>query len=129
MAEPKWLAEDLILAIHDEQLAMFGGGTGIRDRGLLESALARPVDRFHYEPEASLFNLAAALGSGIIGNHPFVDGNKRTGLMAIRAFLRLNGWNFEPEQADEVAMILGLAAGEVDEPELARWIEANAEKA
>ncbi len=129
MAEPKWLAEDLILAIHDEQLAMFGGGTGIRDRGLLESALARPVNRFHYEPEASLFNLAAALGSGIIGNHPFIDGNKRTGLMAIRAFLRLNGWNFEPQQADEVAMILGLAAGEVDEPELARWIEANTKKA
>ncbi len=129
MAEPKWLAEDLILAIHDEQLAMFGGGTGIRDRGLLESALARPVNRFHYEPEASLFNLAAALGAGIIGNHPFVDGNKRTGLMAIRAFLRLNGWNFEPVQADEVAMILGLAAGEVDEPELAGWIEANTQKA
>lgn len=129
MAEPKWLAEDLILAIHDEQLAMFGGGTGIRDRGLLESALARPVNRFHYEPEASLFNLAAALGSGIIGNHPFIDGNKRTGLMAIRAFLRLNGWNFEPEQADEVAMILGLAAGDVDEPELAGWIEANTKKA
>ncbi len=129
MAEPKWLPRDLILAIHDEQLAMFGGGTGIRDMGLLESALARPVNKFHYEPGTSLFDLAAPLGAGIIGNHPFVDGNKRTGLMAIRAFLRLNGWNFEPEQTDEVAMILGLAAGEVDEPELARWIEANTEKA
>lgn len=127
--EPKWLTLDMVLTIHDEQLARFGGGEGVRDLGLLESALARPANRFHYETETNIFELAAALGAGIVGNHPFVDGNKRTGLLSIQAFLFLNGWRLRPAQADEVRMILALAAGEVAEPGLGRWIAANAERA
>ena len=127
--EPKWLTLDMVLAIHDEQLAQFGGGEGMRDLGLLESALARPANRYQYEAEANIFELAAALGAGIVGNHPFVDGNKRTGVLSIQAFLVLNGWRFIPAQDDEVRTILALASGEVDESDLARWIEANAEPA
>lgn len=127
--EPKWLTLDMVLAIHDEQLAQFGGGEGMRDLGLLESALARPANRFHYEADANIFELAAALGAGIVGNHPFVDGNKRTGVLSIQAFLVLNGWRFSPSQDDEVRTILALATGEISEPDLAGWIEANAEPA
>ena len=127
--EPKWLTLDMVLAIHDEQLAQFGGGEGMRDLGLLESALARPANRFHYEADAYIFELAAALGAGIVGNHPFVDGNKRTGVLSIQAFLVLNGWRFSPSQDDEVRTILALATGEISEPDLAGWIEANAEPA
>ena len=128
-AEPKWLTLDMVKAIHDEQLAQFGGAQGLRDPGLLESALSRPLNRYHYDADASIFELAASLGAGIIANHPFVDGNKRTGLLSIQAFLILNGWRFKPEQADEVHTILGLAAGEVGEEDLARWIAASAEPA
>ena len=124
-AEPRWLSKDLVLAIHDEQLVVFGGGTGLRDDGLLESALARPMNLLAYEPETKLARLAASLAWGLIRNHPFVDGNKRTGDLAIRAFLRLTGQNFEPDQAEEVAVIISVAAGEMEEDELAAWIEAN----
>jgi death-on-curing protein len=126
--EPKWLTLDMVLAIHDEQLAQFDGGEGMRDLGLLESALARPANRYHYEAEAKIIELAAALGAEIVGNHPFVDGNKRTGVLSIQAFLVLNGWLFSPSQAEEVRTILALDAGEISEPDLARWIEANAER-
>jgi len=125
--EPKWLTIDMILAFHDEQLAMFGGATGLRDPGLLESALARPVNQYHYRPDVTLAELAAAYAGGIIRNHPFVDGNKRTGLLAVQAFLFLNDVRFAPRPADEVRMILGFAAGEIDEAELGRWVAANAE--
>lgn len=126
--EPKCLTLDMVLAIHDEQLAQFDGGEGMRDLGLLESALARPANRYHYEAEAKIIELAAALGAEIVGNHPFVDGNKRTGVLSIQAFLVLNGWLFSPSQAEEVRTILALDAGEISEPDLARWIEANAER-
>ena len=124
-AEPKWLAVDMVLAFHDEQLALFGGGEGIRDPGLLESGLARAPNRHHYDPDATLFELAAAYGIGIIKNHPFVDGNKRTGLISMHVFLALNGWNFDAGQIDEVQTILRLAAGDMEEDEPARWIEEN----
>ena len=127
--EPKWLTLDMVLAIHDEQLEIFGGAPGIRDRGLLESALARPMNRWSYDPGASVFELAAAYAFGIVRNHPFVDGNKRAGLLALQAFLFLNDWRFDPDQADEVKTILALAAGDVEEADLARWIEANVEGA
>lgn len=125
-AEPKWLTLEMVFAIHDEQLARFGGAEGLRDRGLLEGALARPVNRFHYDTGASPHDLAAALGAGIIGNHPFVDGNKRTGLLSMNAFLALNAQRLAPDQVDEVKTILALAAGDIDEAALARWIERNA---
>ncbi len=128
-AGPKWLTVHMVLAIHDEQLAVFGGGQGLRDMGLLESALAKARDRYAYERDAGIFRLAAATCAGIVRNHPFVDGNKRTGLLCLQAFLALNGYRFRPAQEDEVEIILGLAAGEVDETGLARWIAANAEPA
>ncbi len=126
---PKWLTVEMVLAIHDEQLAMFGGGEGLRDAGLLDSGLARAPNRHHYNPDATLFELAAAYGIGIIKNHPFVDGNKRTGLISMHAFLALNGWNFDADQVEEVQTILANAAGDMEEDELGRWIEANSRKA
>jgi death-on-curing protein len=104
-AEPKWLTLQMVLTIQGEQMAKFGGAEGIRDTGLLESAMA------HHHPNASKFELAAAYGVAIVGNHPFVDGNKRTGLLLIHAFLYLNGWRFKPSQEDEVRTILSLASG------------------
>ena len=127
--EPKWLTVDMVLAFHDEQLAVFGGGEGLRDMGLLDSGLARAPNRRHDDPGATLFELAAAYGIGIIKNHPFIDGNKRTGLISMHVFLALNGWNFDADQAEEVQIILSLAAGDMEEDELARWIEANSRKA
>ncbi len=128
-AEPKWLTTRMVLAIHDEQLAVFGGAQGLRDPGLLDSALAKARDRYEYERDAGIFRLAAAYCAGIVRNHPFVDGNKRTGLLCLQAFLALNGYRFRPAQEDEVQIILALAAGEVEETGLARWIAANAEPA
>jgi len=127
--EPKWLTLPMVLAIHDESLAAFGGAAGVRDQALLESALARPVNRYHYEPDASFAHLAVAYAYGIVRNHPFVDGNKRTGLLSVQAFLFLNGARFDPEQVEEVRVFLALAAGELSEEELARWIAANATQA
>ena len=123
--EPKWLTVEMVLAFHDEQLALFGGGEGIRDPGLLESGLARAVNRYHYAPASTVFELAAAYGIGIIQNHPFVDGNKRTGLISMHVFLALNGWNFDAGQIDEVQTILRLAASDMEEDELARWVVEN----
>lgn len=125
MSEPRWLTRELVEALHDEQLAQFGGGEGVRDEGLLESALARPLNRFHYEPDSSVFDLAAAYCAGIVCNHPFVDGNKRTGLLAAVVFLHRNGYRLNPDQRDEVAVILALASGELEDAELATWLEAN----
>lgn len=125
-SEPKWLTTEMVLAIHDEQLVLFGGGQGIRDPGLLDSALAKARNRYEYERENNICRLAAAYCAGIVKNHPFIDGNKRTGLLSAQAFLILNDYRFYPAQEDEVRMILALASGEVEEPELARWIEANA---
>ncbi|MGD9537864.1 MAG: type II toxin-antitoxin system death-on-curing family toxin [Alphaproteobacteria bacterium] len=125
MKEPKWLGLRMALAIHAEASAMFGGLAGVRDQGLLESALDRPRNLLAYEPEAGLFSMAAALCHGIVKNHPFLDGNKRTGVLCTRAFLFLNGWDFEPEEPDEVETIVALAAGRLDQPMLAEWLEAN----
>ncbi len=107
-------------------VAKFGGSPGLRDEGLLESALDRPRNLFAYGDAPSVFELAAAYCSGIVKNHPFIDGNKRAGDLAIRAFLRLNGYIYEPEEAEEVVMIVALAAGDIDEAALAVWIGENA---
>lgn len=119
--EPKWLTEQMVRAIHGQTLAMFGGSPGIRDAGLLESALERPRNVYAYGEDPSLFRLAATYCSGIVQNHPFIDGNKRAGLLAGRAFLLLNGYFFEPDESDEVRIIVGLATGEVDLDSLAKW--------
>jgi death-on-curing protein len=124
VTEPEWLTVDLVLAIHDEQLREFGGPSGIRDMGALESALGRPRNRWAYEG-GDLTRLAAAYGFGIARNHPFVDGNKRAALLAIIAFLGLNDVEFTASEAEAVIMIRDLAAGEIDEDVLARWIADN----
>lgn len=128
MNEPDWLAVELIVAIHDEQLAIHGGLAGIRDTALLESALDRPRNKSACE-SAELPELAAAYGYGIAKNHPFVDGNKRTSLLAIYTFLGINSVDFIVPEADVAAMIFALAAGEVSEESLMRWIKDNWPKA
>jgi death-on-curing protein len=124
MSEPRWLDVDIVLDFHAEQLALFGGADGIRDRGLLESALARPINKFAYG-ETDLAVLAAAYGFGIARNHPFVDGNKRSALAAMIVFLGLNHIDLDAPQETATAIILGLAVGEITEEVLARWISAH----
>ncbi len=125
MSEPKWLRKDMVLALHAMSVAEFGGSAGIRDDGLLESALDRPRNLFVYGDSPSIFELAAAYCAGIVKNHPFLDGNKRAGDLAIRAFLLRNGHLYEPNEADEVVMIMAPAAGKIDEEALAGWIAEN----
>jgi death-on-curing protein len=119
--EPEWLAIDIVLDFHAEQLALFGGTDGLRDRGLLESALARPINKFGYG-ERSIPRLAAAYCFGIARNHPFIDGNKRTALASMIVFLGLNGFDINASQEAMTTTILGLAAGEISEDLLAHWI-------
>jgi death-on-curing protein len=125
--EPIWLRLEAILAAHDQQLAEHGGGAGIRDRGLLESALARPLN-LHAYGEPSLAKLAAAYAFGIAKNHPFVDGNKRTALVAAELFLGVNGYDLIADDVEVVKVFLALAAGEINEEELAAWIDRNSRK-
>ncbi len=127
-SEPEWLTLEIIVDIHSEQLAIFGGPPGIRDQGMLESALGRPINKFAYG-ETDLAALAAAYAYGIARNHPFVDGNKRAAFLALITFLGLNGVAFAPRQPAATAIILALAAGEVSEESLARWIRDNWPKA
>jgi death on curing protein len=124
VTEPFWLTRQMIVAIHDEQLAIHGGASGLRDEGMLESALDRPKNKWAYE-NAELADLAAAYAFGIARNHPFVDGNKRTSLLALYTFLGVNGFDFNVPEAEAAAIILSLAAGEVSEESLARWIRDN----
>ncbi len=120
--EPAWLSVDLVATLHNELIARFGGTAGLRDGGLLESALERPRNAYRYS-EPGIYALAASYAYGILRNHPFVDGNKRVALMCIRAFLFQNRYEFEPPEPDEVAMIMAVAAGEASESTLADWIE------
>ena len=114
MKPPKWLRTDVVLAMHDRLLAEHGGSAGIRDAGLLESALARPQNLLAYG-KPSLFDLAAAYACGMIKNHPFVDGNKRTGFMAAFVFLGINKIHLAAAESDVVVQTLAVAAGELDE--------------
>jgi death on curing protein len=124
MSEPFWLTRRIIVAIHDEQLTVHGGASGLRDEGMLESALDRPRNRWAYE-QADLPELAAAYAFGIARNRPFVDGNKRTSLLALYTFLGVNGIDFVVSEADAAAIILALATGDVSEEGLTRWIRDN----
>ena len=124
MIEPEWLELGIVLDFHAEQLALFGGPEGIRDLGLLESALARPQNKFTYG-ESDLGALAAAYGFGIAKNHPFIDGNKRTALASMIVFLNLNGLVLSAPQEAVTAIILALAAGEIGEDVLARWLASH----
>jgi death-on-curing protein len=120
----RWLARDVIFAIHDEQLAEHGGSKGIRDMGLLESALARPPNRAAY-PEVTVFDLAAAYAFGIVRNHPFVDGNKRVAFLAAALFLSEHGLEITASDQAVVAAMLSLAAGSADEGGFAAWLRDN----
>ena len=124
MSEPVWIDLEVVLAFHDEQLAEHGGQPGVRDRGLLESALARPRNRFSYG-ETSIVRLAASHALGISRNHPFLDGNKRTSLVVAELFLELNSYELTATDAQCVTTFLALAAGELGEDQLAEWISAN----
>ena len=125
--DPIWLTEDQVKMLHAEAIRLFGGSPGIRDVGLLRSALARPQHLRAYDEEATLFHLTAAYGFGIAKNHAFIDGNKRVALLAIRAFLFCNGYRFEPEEVQTVTMMEGVAGSDVGEELLAEWIQANSE--
>lgn len=124
MSEPRWLTFEEVRIAHERQLTRFGGPPGIRDENALRSALARPFNRWQYE-EAGLAELASAYAFGLARNHGFVDGNKRIAFVAMTLFLRLNGIAFRPDPAEATTIILGLAAGEVDESGLTRWIRDN----
>lgn len=121
-AEPRWVSKAAILLLHGESLNAFGGVPGLRDEGLLESALARPLNLFAYEGVADLARLAAAYAAGIARNHPFVDGNKRAAFAATGVFLKLNGLNLAAEQPVATAAMLDLAAGDLPEAGFAAWL-------
>jgi len=122
--QPKWLTYDQVVAIHSRQLRRFGGAAGLRDEGLLRSAIQRPINKWLYE-HAQLPELAAAYAFGLGKNHAFVDGNKRMAFMSMMTFLRKNKIRFAPDQAHATKIIISLAAGEVSEESLARWIRDN----
>jgi death-on-curing protein len=124
VTEPVWLDTDIVLDIHAEQLAIFGGGDGMRDLGLLESALARPLNKFAYG-ETDLAARAAAYAFGIARNHPFVDGNKRAAFGAMIVFLGLNEIDLDVPPEAATAIILDVAAGEIDEDGLTHWLHDN----
>jgi death-on-curing protein len=124
VTEPEWFTYEQAVAANATQLRRYGGAPGLRDEGALRSALDRPVNKWHYE-NAELADLAAAYAFGLAKNHPFVDGNKRIAFIAMVAFLRKNGIEFRPDQAQSTAIILAVAAGEVSEESLARWIRDN----
>ncbi len=120
----RWLVEGAVIAMHGEQISEHGGSFGIRDAGLLSSAIARPQNLAAYG-EPSVFDLAAVYAFGIIRNHPFVDDNKRTGFHAAYVFLDLNGWELIASEVEAVAAVLALATNEMDEAAFASWLKAS----
>lgn len=125
MSEPVWVEEEDCLSFHEKLLARFGGASGLRDRGLLLSALARPKHLFAYE-QPSMFNLAAAYAHGIVKNHPFFDGNKRSGFLAAALFLESNGFRFTATEESATLKTLQLAAGDITLDEFAAWLAETA---
>ncbi len=124
MSEWRWINRQVLLLLHDESLAEHGGASGLRDEGLLESALARPLNLALYgKPDVA--DLAASYGLGLAKNHAFVDGNKRAAFLAVGLFLGLNGYRLDTTQADATLMVLSVAAGETDEAGFAQWIRSH----
>jgi death on curing protein len=120
----RWIDSRALVLLHDESLAIHGRASGIRDRGLLESALNRPVNLAAYG-NPDVFECAAAYAFGLAKNHPFVDGNKRVAFLAAGVFLRLNGWHLQATQIDAIQTVLALASGEVSETDFAIWLRAG----
>jgi death on curing protein len=127
MKRPVWLLKDTVLALHERLLADFGGSAGLRDEGLLDSALARPENLFAYGTP-SVFDLAASYAFGLVKNHPFIDGNKRVGFAAALVFLEINGRRFQASEADATIQTLGLAGGAVNEAAYSTWLKANSKR-
>jgi death-on-curing protein len=122
-----WIERSVLLAVHDEQLAEHGGAVGLRDEGLFDSALARPLNQAAYgDPDVA--DIAAAYGVGLAKNHAFIDGNKRTAFVAVELFLVLNGYRLVASDADCVLTLLGVAAGDIDEAAFAAWIRTHSVK-
>lgn len=125
MADPVWIEKQALLVLHSRSLAVHGGADGIRDEGLLESALHRPVNRFQYEGVDDLAELAATYGVAIARNHPFLDGNKRAAFQSAALFLRLNGLRLSADRIDATRTVFAVAAREVDIPAFADWLRRN----
>ena len=123
--EPVWLEQEALTVLHDRTLALHGGPSGVRDEGLLESALQRPRNLFHYEGETDICVLAAAYAVGVASNHPFVDGNKRTAYQAMILFLALNGRPLRADKVEAIRTMLAVAAGEIGIEDLADWLRRN----
>ena len=119
----RFLNSTMVRAIHTDLIQRYGGSYGLRDAGLLESALARPQQQQHYEPDATVARLAAALGWGLVKNHAFVDGNKRIAIAAVITFLKLNGCRLTCSEAEETTMVLRAGASEINEQEWVAWVE------
>lgn len=127
MKEPEWITSEECLAIHEMMLAQHGGLAGLRDKGLLESALAKPRNLFGYA-KAGLVEMAASYAAGIIRNHPFLDGNKRTGFIVAAVFLEVNGYRLSASEESVVESTLAMAAGKLKESEYAAWLKGNSQK-
>jgi death-on-curing protein len=125
MTSIRWVNQQALIFLHSESLAEHGGVEGIRDEGLLESALYRPLNLYNYEQETDIAKLAAAYSFGIVRNHPFVDGNKRVGFLAVGLFLALNGFTLEVSQLEATQTMLALAAGEISENEFSQWLKIH----
>ena len=128
MRKPVWVRRDVVLAFHDRLLAEHGGAAGLRDEGLLESALGKPQNLFTYG-NPTLFDLAASYAFGLVKNHPFIDGNKRISFATAGLFLELNGYDFRATEVDVVLRTLALAAGEMTEAAYADWLKSNSKRA
>ena len=124
-SEPRWVSKKALLLLHEESLATFGGASGLRDEGLLDSALARPHNTHAYNPDSTFADLAAAYGFGLTKNHAFVDGNKRAAFLSIGLFLAINGLTLLANQVDAIETMLAVASGNLDERGLAVWINRN----
>ena len=127
MSEPIWIEDELVLAIHDRQLVEHGGAEGLRDEALLRSALGRPMNQFAYET-TDVVELAAKYTAGIVQNHPFVDGNKRTGFVVGVLFLELNGYRFTASEEAAAQAVLELAAGRMDDKGFCEFVRANSKR-
>ena len=127
MTEPRWIDKRALLLLHDDDLAEHGGLPGLRDEGLLDSALARPQNLLAYG-SPTMAELAASYAFGVARNHPFADGNKRAAFLCAGLFLGLNGISFRPDKVEATRVFLALASGEVSEEELAAWIDRNSRK-
>ena len=129
MMEPVWVEKEALLHLHAKALARFGGAKGLRDEGLLESALARPRNAFHHDGRSDIAALAASYAFGLARNHPFTDGNKRAAFMAMGIFLTANGWELDADKVGAIQAVMALAASEIDEAQLAAWLRHNINRA